>query len=349
LLQERFHGSLQEDSVMFHLGRGLKCMAIFAATLPTAAFAAGDSKYEPLAIAGDDLPKPIELVVEDSSREHRKIPLYIYLPATKSPAPVILFSHGLGGTNRGSAFIGKHWAARGYVAVFVQHPGSDDSVWRDKPFAQRLEAMRKAAGLDNFMLRVKDIPVVLDQLDKWNQNTNHALVGRLDMKKVGMSGHSFGAVTTQAVSGQTFPLGGASLTDKRIKAAIAFSPSSPRKGIEPTHAFASVKIPWMLMTGTKDVAPIGDQSVESRLAVFPALPPGGKYELVLDKAEHSVFTERPLPGEKEKRNPNHHRAILGLSTAFWDTYLRDDAQAKAWLDGDGPKSILEQNDKFQKK
>jgi predicted dienelactone hydrolase len=26
--------------------------------------------------------------------------------------------------------------------------------------------------------------------------------GRLDMNKIGMSGHSFGAVTTQAVSGQ---------------------------------------------------------------------------------------------------------------------------------------------------
>ncbi len=103
------------------------------------------------------------------------------------------------------------------------------------------------------------------------------------------------------------------------------------------------------MTGTKDVAPIGDQTVESRLAVFSALPPGGKYELVLDKAEHSVFTERPLPGDKEKRNPNHRRAILALSTAFWDTYLRDDPAARAWLDGDGPKSILEPGDKFQKK
>jgi predicted dienelactone hydrolase len=310
---------------------------------------ASDSKYDPLAISKDELPKPLDVVVEDHAREDRKIPLHIYLPTTKSPVPVVIFSHGLGGSNLGSAFIGKHWAARGYVAVFVQHPGSDDGVWRGKPFAERLPAMRNAAGLDNFLLRVKDIPVVLDQLDHWNQNPNHALAGRLDMKKVGMSGHSFGAVTTQAVSGQKFPLSGTSLTDKRIRAAISFSPSSPRKGIEPKQAFGSVKIPWMLMTGTKDVAPIGDQDVKSRLSVFPALPPNGKYELVLDNAEHSVFTERPLPGEKEKRNPNHHRVILALSTAFWDTYLRDDAQAKAWLDGDGPKTVLEGGDKWQKK
>jgi len=334
---------------MFRSCNGLAVMALFAAVFLSHSTANGESKYDPLAVSSDELPKPLDVTVEDHSRDNRKIPLHIYLPATKSPAPVVIFSHGLGGSNLGSAFIGKHWAARGYVAVFVQHQGSDEGVWRGKPFAERLPAMRKAAGLDNFLLRVKDIPVVLNQLEQWNQNPNHALAGRLDMKKVGMSGHSFGAVTTQAVSGQTFPLGGTSLTDKRIKAAIAFSPSSPRKGIEPKEAFSNVKIPWMLMTGTKDVAPIGDQDVKSRLAVFLALPPGGKYELVLENAEHSVFTERPLPGEKEKRNPNHRRVILALSTAFWDTYLRDDPAAKAWLDGDGPKSILEQGDKFQKK
>jgi predicted dienelactone hydrolase len=334
---------------MLHLYNGTICMALLAAAFMLRSSAASNAKYDPLAVSSEELPKPLDVVVKDHDRNNRELPLRIYLPATKSPAPVVMFSHGLGGTNRGSAFLGKHWAARGYVAVFVQHPGSDDSVWRGEPLAKRLDAMRKAAGLDNFLLRVKDIPVVLDQLDRWNQNANHALASRLDMKKVGMSGHSFGAVTTQAVSGQTFPLSGTSLTDKRIKAAIAFSPNGPRKGIDPKQAFGAVKIPWMVMTGTKDVAPIGEQDVKSRLSVFPALPAGGKYELVLENAEHSVFTERPLPGDKEKRNPNHHRVIIALSTAFWDAYLRDDAQAKAWLDGDGPQQVLERGDKWQKK
>ena len=83
----------------------------------------------------------------------------------------------------------------------------------------------------------------------------------------------------------------------------------------------------------------------SRLGVFPVLPPGNKYELVLEGAEHSAFGDRPLPGDKEPRNPNHHRAILALSTAFWDAYLRGDAAAKAWLDGAGPRTVLESNAK----
>jgi hypothetical protein len=136
-------------------------------------------------------------------------------------------------------------------------------------------------------------------------------------------------------------------TDLRIKAAIAFSPSIPRQGANPQQAFGNVKIPWMLMTGTKDVSVIGDADVKSRLAVFPALPAGGKYELVLYRAEHSAFSDRALPGDTEQRNPNHHRAILALSTAFWDTWLRNDASAKSWLDGDGAHSILEKDDRWQ--
>ena len=207
--------------------------------------------------------------------------------------------------------------------------------------------MKKALNLENFLLRVKDVSVVLDQLQRWNEESGHDLHGRLDMKRVGMSGHSFGAITAQAVGGQVFA-GKTTFTDSRIKAAIAFSPSSPLS-LTPKEAFGAVKIPWMLMTGTKDEVPSLGVSAKSRLDVFPALPPGGKYEVVLDDAEHSAFTDRALPTDTEKRNPNHHRVILALSTAFWDTYLRDEPAAKAWLEGDGPKSVLEKDDHWQKK
>lgn len=301
--------------------------------------------YDPLAIDKDKVDTQ-DFAVKDEKRS-REIPIRVYLPKEKAPAPVVLFSHGLGGNKEGSAFLGKHWAARGYVAVFLQHPGSDDSVWKDTPLAQRMAALQKAAGAENFLLRVKDVPAVLDRLEAWTASKDHPLSGRLDPKRVGMSGHSFGAITTQAVSGQNI-LKGAGYTDPRIKAAVVMSPSSPRVG-DPKSAFGAVKLPWLLMTGTNDVAAIGDIDLKSRLAVFPALAEGGKYELVLDRAEHSAFTERALPGEKEKRNPNHHRVILALSTAFWDAYLRDDKEAKAWLDGDGPRKVLEKEDKWQKK
>ncbi len=305
--------------------------------------------YDPSDKPKVELPKPIELTVKDTTRDGREIPILVYLPtASDKPAVTLLFSHGLGGSRTNAGYLAEHWAARGYAVVCLQHPGSDESVWRDKPLGERMAAMRQAAGAANFLLRVKDVPAVLDQLEKWHKEPGHALAGKLKLDKVGMSGHSFGAVTTQAVSGQSAARGAISFTDKRIAAAIAFSPSTPKLG-DPKAAFAQVKIPWLLMTGTLDTSPIGDQTVESRLAVFPALPAGNKYEVVLDKAEHSAFGQGRLPGEKERRNPNHHRVILALSTAFWDAYLRDDPAAKEWLDGEGPLGVLEKADRWQKK
>jgi predicted dienelactone hydrolase len=334
------------------------CRAIRARLAPLSVLLAGlaaaaapvcgaSPAYDPLRVAAGFSPERQELVVKDE-RLVREVPLRIYLPKERGPAPVVLFSHGLGGSRAGSEYLGVHWASRGYAAVFLQHPGSDEGVWKGRPAAERMAAMRRAASPENFQLRVRDVPAVLDGLARWSQTTGHPLSGRLDLTRIGMSGHSFGALTTQAVSGQRF-LGSARFTDARIKAAVLMSPSGPRGGGDPRETFGEVKIPWMLLTGTQDRSPIGDADPESRRTVFPALPPGGKYELVLAGAEHSAFTETRLPGDTERRNPNHHRAILAVTTAFWDAYLREDADAKKWLDGDGARSVLEKEDLWQRK
>jgi len=313
-------------------------------SLQAAAAVAED--YDPLVVQNAAATQKIDLEVRDGTRD-REIPLRIYLPQVTAPAPVVLFSHGLGGSRSGSAYLGKHWSARGYVAVFLQHLGSDDSVWRDQPLGKRMAAMREAASGKNFLLRAQDVPAVLDQLQSWNETRDHRLSRRLDLNRVGMSGHSFGAVTTQAVSGQAFGLLGQRFTDKRIKAAVIFSPSTPRRG-DADKAFQSVEIPWLLMTGTKDLSPIGGANMASRLGVYPRLPETiDRYELVLHNAEHSAFTDRALPGDLEPRNPNHHRAILALSTAFWDAHLRGDAAARAWLNGDRATAVLEGEDRWQ--
>jgi predicted dienelactone hydrolase len=304
----------------------------------------GDA-YDPL-VVGDAKSSHVDLTVKDTKRD-RDIPIRVYMPENKQAAPVVLFSHGLGGNREGSAYLGKHWASRGYVAVFLQHPGSDDTVWKDLPINQRMSALKQAAGLKEFLLRVQDVPAVLDQLAVWNKDSSHAFAGRLNLNRVGMSGHSFGAVTTQAVSGQSPPIG-KGFTDTRIKAAVIMSPSGPANG-NVNQAFGSVRIPWMLLTGTKDNNPINNADPKTRLVVFPALPPVSKYQLVLNGAEHSAFTERALPGETERRNRNHHRAILAVTTAFWDAYLQNDESARKWLDSESVKSVLEKEDEWQKK
>jgi predicted dienelactone hydrolase len=316
-----------------------------------ALLAPGAEAYDPLTVPAAAPAPPLDLDVRDDDRD-RVVPVRVFLPPGgdgAAPCPVVLFSHGLGGSREGCGYLGDHWSRRGYAAVFLQHPGSDTAVWQDVPPARRMASMRNAASTANFRLRVEDVTAVLDALDAWNREPGHRLSSRLDLDRVGMSGHSFGAQTTQGVSGQSYPLVGQRFTDPRIKAAVIMSPGTPQGRRDPADAFAEVAIPWLLMTGTKDTAVIGGQSVESRRAVFPALPEGRAYELVLHAAEHSAFTDRALPGDREPRNANHHRAILALSTAFWDAYLRDDADARDWLDGPGPRTVLEADDHWQRK
>lgn len=262
--------------------------------------------------------------------------------------PVILFSHGLGGNRHGSQYLARHWLARGYVTVFLQHPGSDDAVWRDIPARERLAALRAAATPAQLIHRMRDVVATLNALAEWQRTGEHRpLDERMDLTRIGLAGHSFGAVTTQAVAGQHVPPAiPGTWPDPRIKAALILSPSAPAI-LPAAEAFGKVAIPWMLMTGTHDTSFIGLPL--DRRAVFPALPPGRKYELVLDQAEHSAFGDTALPGERLARNPNHHRAILALGTAFWDSTLEANQAAQAWLDGDGPRTVLDPADRWQRK
>jgi len=307
---------------------------------------AADPPYDPLAVESPAvLPAPVDLDVVDDARE-RTIPVRVWLPSHARPAPVILFSHGLGGAREGNAYLGRHWSARGFCVVFLQHAGSDEAVWRDLPFPERLPALRKAVNLSTTLDRYRDVPAVLDRLEAFNGEAGGPLAGRLDSARVGIAGHSFGAVTAQGVTGQRTADRRMPFTDRRIGAALLMSPSLPRIGDGAT-AFGGVAIPWMIMTGTEDDSPVGNATPESRREVFAALPTGGKYELVLFQGEHQAFGDRVLPGSKRPRDPNHHRVVLALSTAFFDAFLRGDEQARAWLESDAPRSVLADGDLWQ--
>ncbi|ADB16378.1 dienelactone hydrolase-like protein [Pirellula staleyi DSM 6068] len=290
----------------------------------------------------------IETLVDKTRK--REIPVRFYLPEESGPRPVVLFSHGLGGSRDNNGYIGEHLAGRGYVCIFLQHPGSDESVWKGTKPTEIMPAMQKAASYENLELRCQDVKAVVEQLSVWNKTQGHLLFGRVDPQRIGMSGHSFGASTTQGVLGQSIPLLGPRFLVPEIRAGIAYSPSIPQRG-NPETAFAKIDRPFLLMTGTLDDSPIGGQTPASRRKVYPALPTTiDRYELVLDGGKHSAFSEREIKlkllGGGQK-NPNHHRVILAITAAFWDTYLKEDSAAQAWLQGEGPRQIMEKPDLWQ--
>ncbi len=127
-----------------------KVLAAYAfAVLTLHAISGARGQYDPLVIPEKAQMSTTEFTVHDTARQ-RDIPLRVYLPSAHTQHPVVLFSHGLGGTRSGCAYLGRHWAARGFVAVFLQHVGSDDSVWRNAATCQAaggVEASRIAGKL----------------------------------------------------------------------------------------------------------------------------------------------------------------------------------------------------------
>lgn len=320
----------------------LLCSCLCAVLASVAPLKAADDAYDPLKVADVAImSKTFE--VKDAKRD-RTLPVRVYLPESDKPAPVILFSHGLGGSRDNNPYLGNHWAKRGYIVVVVQHPGSDESVWKDLPAEQRMSALKSAASVENFMRRGEDIPVVIDTLTAWNEDKGNPLHARMDLKHIGMSGHSFGATTTQAIAGQTIASGRVSFLERRVSAAVMMSPGIPAVS-DPAKAFDSIKIPCLLMTGTLDVSPISSTTAGDRLKVFPNLTHAPAWQVVFDKATHMSFGERDLQGNSENGN-RYHKAILALTTAFWDAELEGNSAAKEWLNGKGAKGALSAEDQW---
>ena len=311
------------------------------------------ASYEPSAEAG---PREVATIVEDwtdAKRQDRKVPVKVYYPKGSDRCPVIIFSHGLGGTREGYEYVGRYWASHGFVSVHLQHLGSDDAVWKDAPPAQRLAEMKKATmNLRAALDRPKDVTFAIDTLERLNKDSTSALKGRLDLDRLGMAGHSFGGWTTLAAGGQTFAprLGrGINLGDDRIKAMIPMSAPPGRDSSQHAESFKSIKIPAMHMTGTLDDSQITDTTPEDRRKAYEHTPgpaQGGKdqYLINFEGGDHSIFSGARWPGAGKgdpKKDKTFYLLIQRSTLAFWDAYLRDNKEALAWLQGDaGMKKML---------
>lgn len=268
----------------------------------------------------------------DAARTNRVVPYKIYVPREASgPAPVVVFSHGLGGNRDGAVYLLNHLAENGYVAVAVQHAGSDTpAVFSSGTMNQA--GVREATSPGKAADRFRDIPFTLDELTKMNAN-DARLKGRLDMGRIGMSGHSYGAITTMALSGQAFAGGFVSFADPRVKAAIVYSPSKPRRG-DPAQALANIRMPMFHMTGTNDQNPLDpSEPASERQAPYRHLTNAEKYLLVFKDGDHMIFSGRDFRGGPRPNDPRFHAWIQKASLAFWDAYLRGKADAKTYLTG----------------
>jgi dienelactone hydrolase len=267
----------------------------------------------------------------DAARQ-REVLARLYLPAAKdkpSPVPLVVFSHGIGGSREGYTYIGKYLAAHGIAALHVQHVGSDRSLWLGNPL-QMVGRLQDAAKESEAVHRTQDVRFALDRVF-----ADAALKPLLDAQRIAAAGHSYGANTTLLLSGARVQRGGSAmdLADSRIKAAVIISAPPFYGEGDPAQILKSIRVPSLHITATGDEIKIPGyySAAQDRIAVYEAAAPAqGKLLAVFKEGSHSMFTDRLGTGG-EALNPQVKKATRELILAFFQQIFAGQREAlSAW-------------------
>lgn len=288
----------------------------------------------------------------DTARD-RTIAAKFYKPERGDPAPVIVFSHGLGGSTDAATYLGEHLASWGFLSVHIQHPGSDTEVWQgERGRFAIVRALRQAAANPQTAIdRFNDLPFALDQIS----DRRGPLELNADTSRMGMAGHSFGAHSVLAAAGRAYVTqdGEFSFKDDRIKAAVALSPAPPGRHAteqEYPQIYAPIDIPIMHMTGTEDTTPLDrNQSPTSREIPFRFIQGSPQYLVVFEGGDHGVFSGQRLGRPAPENYPRIQAHVSGVTIAFFLAHLNDDAEARDWLNGPGLMNALSDGDRIERK
>jgi predicted dienelactone hydrolase len=267
------------------------------------------------------------LVLHDPAR-NKNIPIKVYYPAGVGRFPVIIFSHGALASKDNYSGLGQYWASYGYVSV---HPSHADSV-ADSGFRGTLrQAISDPRAWEN---RPEDVSFIIDCLAQV-ETFAPQLAGKLDSRHIGVGGHSFGAYTAGLIAGTTILLPGKpapqSFADKRVSAVVLLSPQGEGIMGLSGHSWDAVHVPMLLMYGSRDFGPFGQDPVW-RSQAFAKGPAGNKYEVELEGGTHMGFAGLI-------RNQGHHVEVFQCAKletlAFWDAYLKEDPKALQYLESHG--------------
>lgn len=120
------------------------------------------------------------------------------------------------------------------------------------------------------------------------------------------------------------------LSDGRVGAVLLFSPQGTHQMGLHEHSWDRMRTPVMSMTGTYDRG-AGGQEPSWRMQPFTFGPPGDKYHVFIEGAHHFSFGGRLWSRPDQKAIFD---CVKIASTAFWDAYLKDDAEARQYLRSD---------------
>ncbi|APB34336.1 Putative dienelactone hydrolase [Gloeomargarita lithophora Alchichica-D10] len=249
----------------------------------------------------------------------RLLKVHLFYPPGSQRVPLVLFSHGIGQTGRSLMYLGESLASQGIAAAVITHPAQ--------------------SALSEFSERPQDIRRVLDYL------AHHPQGQRLNLKRVGLVGHSLGGYTVLVAAGaqpqreglnaqcqSDLALLNLSLVllqcralaltpwpqpapDPRIRAVMAINP--PIGGILGAEGLSSLRVPVMLIGGGQDwVTPVLPEQIQP----FQGLRGKDYYLVILPSAQHLDGLDEARQFQPQ-RLPPIPQTFARLSREFFRTHL----------------------------
>ncbi|MBL8991012.1 MAG: hypothetical protein JNJ48_05460 [Phycisphaerae bacterium] len=323
----------------------------------------------------------VETLTLRDDRRSKDLEVLVRFPRAKAgspagPFPMVIFSHGAGGSKAAFPELTRAWASHGYVVVLPTH--SDSILQRrrdgkDTPAITTEQGRRDLRGQVDLNDRVADVKFILDSIEAIESRIdglrNADGTGRIDRSRLAMAGHSAGAFTTQLAVGvraRGLMIEGRrslelrSIADERLRCGLIISGQGTASPMLDASSWDRLAVPILAVSGSLDTSPpqMGNETPESRTHPFVhsrGTAKGGPpaYLLYIEGATHSSYGGRAtssLLGEKPTTDVKLiQRAVLDATLAMLDAHLRDDAGARDYLAGDRLASVIPGKVRWERK
>ncbi|MBL1178551.1 alpha/beta hydrolase [Pantanalinema sp. GBBB05] len=298
--------------------------------------------------------------IYDASRD-RSVTFDLYLPPTQftelsQPLPVLFLLHGAAEDRQTFTYLAQHLASHGFAIVVPENSGNSSQRFR-----QFLQGQAEQPDVLELINQPLDVTFLLNQFQQ-QAKTEPGLQG-LNWQQVGVIGHSQGGYAALTLAGapievdrlrQTcqqpknvgisqviqcqllqLPAFRSNLHDPRVQAVIAVNPAISQ--LLGQSGLSQIQVPVMMVSGSADlIAP----TISEQIDPFTWLTTPEKYLALIENGTHfSVLAagslERiglPIPADLIGSEPTIAQSYLkALSTAFFQTYLAHNSEAKSYL------------------
>jgi len=188
-------------------------------------------------------------------------------PLRQGRFPLVVFSHGNGGSRHQNTFWCDDVASHGYIIVSADHTGNAGwTIIDGKPIL-----FQSGERLNSATDRPLDVCFLLDQMIRWDTGVDPRFAGRIDTDRAAVAGMSFGSFTAHWAADR----------DSRFKAVVAMS------GAPPTHT--NLTVPSLRMLGAEDrtLGVLGNTLIRNNHASHT----GPSFLLELKDGGHYSFTD----------------------------------------------------------